>query len=543
MSGGSSSRFRIAVTPEIQLADLVARSTVRLGRDAVLQGLREESGAVEAQPTLAIHALLEASTALSSVRGLAALGRPLLDLIFDVIPAERGALLMTRPHAHSVASARAPERGQVSKALPLRISLTMVERAQRDVVALLSNDVRGSARSVEAESIARRSVMVAPVVAFDEPLGVVYMEASDQAVRFADDHLRLLAMMAGMAALAIENFSFGEQAEDARRRQPSRRIEHDMIGTSTAMGEVHRCIAKTAPTDATVLIRGESGTGKELVARAIHRNSRRASRAFVAISCAAITETLLESELFGHEQGAFTGAIRQKKGKLEVADGGTLFLDEVGELPLALQPKLLRVLQERVFERVGGTTPIKVDIRLIAATNARLEDAVQQGTFRRDLYYRLHVVPIEIPPLRERREDIVELAQHFVSRYAERLRQPVSGIAPGAATLLTHYEWPGNVRELENTIERAVVLGSGPLLEAEDLPREIRENAAVDDAGGGTYHTAMLRARRELIVAAFRQSGGSYTDTARLLGLHPNYLHRLIRTLNLKATLRQVDGL
>jgi Nif-specific regulatory protein len=535
----SSNRLRIATTREAQLAELVARSPVRLGRDNVLHGPSDGSASARERSPLRLRALLDAGTVLSSVRGLAALGRPLLDLIFDVIRAERGALLLTGAEPHTVVAAQ-PPAPDPSESSPLLVSRTMVERALRDVVALSSNDVRMSRRAGGARG-ARRSVMVAPVVAFDEPLGVVYLETQDEGVRFTEDDLRLLAMLAGMAALAIENFSYGERLDYAAHGSHRRlALDDDMVGHSGAIQEVHRCIARAAPTDATVLIRGESGTGKELVARAIHRNSTRCTRPFIAISCAAIPETLLESELFGHEQGAFTGAVRQKKGKLELADGGTLFLDEVGELPVTLQPKLLRVLQERVFERVGGTAPIRVDIRLIAATNASLEAAVKRGTFRSDLYYRLHVVPIEIPPLRERRDDIVQLAEFMAARCAERLRQPVKAITPAAAALLMQYDWPGNVRELENAVERAVVLGSGPVLAPEDLPREIRENRRVNEARGGPYRAAMLRARRDLIVDAFRQAGGSYVEAAHLLGVHPNYLHRLIRTLDLKAALRQI---
>ena len=226
------------------------------------------------------------------------------------------------------------------------------------------------------------------------------------------------------------------------------------------MRSLYRQIGRVAPSDSTVLITGESGTGKELVARAIHSNSPRAERPFVAINCAAITETLLESELFGHERGAFTGAIAQKKGRLETADGGTVLLDEIGELSPALQAKLLRVLQEREFERVGGTRSIAVDFRLVAATNRDLEQAIAAGTFRRDLYYRLNVVSLAVPPLRERPEDIPLLANHFARRHAANMKRRVTGVSPEALACLMAYDWPGNVRELENAIERAVVLGS-----------------------------------------------------------------------------------
>jgi Nif-specific regulatory protein len=307
-----------------------------------------------------------------------------------------------------------------------------------------------------------------------------------------------------------------------------------MVGAGPAIREMERFIARVAPTAATVLIRGESGTGKELVARAIHRNSPRRGRAFVAINCAAITETLLESELFGHEKGAFTGAVGQQKGKLEAADGGTLFLDEVGELAASLQAKLLRVLQEREFERVGGTRTIRVDIRLIAATNRDLKAAIQSGAFRQDLYYRLNVVSLSTRPLRQRREDIPLLASHFARMHARKAQRQVLGVSDAALSYLMHYDWPGNIRELENALERAVVLGASEWVLPEDLPEELVET---ERAAGTYYHETVKDSKKDLILKTVRQTAGNYTEAARLLGIHPNYLHRLIRNLNLKPAL------
>src|SRR5215203_5864335 len=248
-----------------------------------------------------------------------------------------------------------------------------------------------------------------------------------------------------------------------------------MVGESAAMQRVYHFISKVAPTDATVLINGESGTGKELAARALHRNSKRAQKPFMAVNCAALNEALLESELFGHEKGSFTGAFAQKKGRLEIADRGTVFLDEIGELTPQLQVKLLRVLQEREFERVGGTVTIKVDLRVIAATNKNLEEAIETGQFRQDLYYRLNVVSLEMPALRERRDDIMLLANYFADKYGARCNRKLRGVSPEARNCLTAYDWPGNVRELENTIERAIVLGTTDLVLAEDLPEALLE--------------------------------------------------------------------
>jgi Nif-specific regulatory protein len=289
-----------------------------------------------------------------------------------------------------------------------------------------------------------------------------------------------------------------------------------------------------------VLISGESGTGKELAARAIHRNSRRAEKPFIAVNCAALAESLLESELFGHEKGAFTGALVQKKGRLELSDTGTIFLDEIGDLSPSLQTKLLRVLQEREFERVGGNRTIKIDVRLLAATNRDLEDAMVRGTFRRDLYFRLNVVNLKMPSLRERREDIPLLANYFARKYGDRCNRIVFGISPDARRLLMNYDWPGNVRELENAIERAIVLGTTDHILAEDLPEAVVEfQTHVSGESGSNYHEQVVQMKRKMIIDAVKQANGNYTAAARLLNLHPNYLHRLIRNLNLKDELNK----
>ena len=291
--------------------------------------------------------------------------------------------------------------------------------------------------------------------------------------------------------------------------------------------------------DTTALITGETGTGKELAARAIHFNSPRARRPFIAINCAALTESLLESELFGHERGAFTGAVAQKKGKLELADGGTVFLDEVGELAPALQSKLLRVLQERELERVGGTRPIKIDIRLLSATNRDLPASISAGTFRRDLYFRLSVVAIQLPALRDRHDDVPLLARHFVDVYARKCGRRVTRISPAAMQVLLAYHWPGNVRELENAIERAIVMGTADEILPEDLPESLLETASTPPPTSAheDLQAIVVDAKRRAVLAAFHKAGRNYTQAARLLGVHPNYLHRLIRNLDMKTEL------
>jgi two-component system, NtrC family, response regulator HydG len=311
-----------------------------------------------------------------------------------------------------------------------------------------------------------------------------------------------------------------------------------MLGASQRMREVFEFIRRVAPTDSTVLIEGESGTGKEMVARAIHRNSSRAGRPFVAINCAAIAETLLESELFGHEKGAFTGAVSQKKGKMEAADGGTLFLDEVSELAPSLQAKLLRVLQEREFERVGGIRPLKLDIRLIAATNRLLREEVQNGTFRKDLYYRLNVVSVTMPALRERREDIPLLADHFIAKASRKCKTRMKPLSAEASACLIAYDWPGNVRELENAIERAMVLGSTESILHDDLPEAVLEAGSPLTASTAKYLGTIKDTKKQLILQALQQANGGYIEAAKALGMHPNSLLRLIRNLDLKAAVK-----
>jgi DNA-binding NtrC family response regulator len=291
---------------------------------------------------------------------------------------------------------------------------------------------------------------------------------------------------------------------------------------------------KAAASNATVLLLGESGAGKEIFARAIHNWSERSSQPFVAINCVGLAKELLESELFGHEKGAFTGADQLKKGKMELADGGTVFLDEIGDMSAELQTKLLRFLQEREFDRVGGRSPIRVNVRIVAATNRDLESAVKENRFREDLYHRLNVIPITLPPLRERAEDIGALAEHFLRRFAAESKKTFTALAEDALAKLTAYHWPGNVRELANVIERAVVLGSGPTLSVKDLPSRI---AAVEPVGRQDhldYREAMDATRRALVAQALAQSNGNRAAAAKALGLHEKYFLRMIKSLGIR---------
>ena len=312
----------------------------------------------------------------------------------------------------------------------------------------------------------------------------------------------------------------GVTEEPVNRDQGGRIIAgSEIVGTSNALRSVHGMLSQVAPSDATVLITGESGTGKELIAAEIHRLSRRVGAPLVKINCAAIPESLIESELFGHERGAFTGADRQRKGRFELAHHGTLFLDEIGELSPQVQVKLLRVLQERELERVGGNSTIKVDVRLITATNRNLEEAVKSGRFREDLYYRLNVFPLHIPPLRERKSDIVLLADYFAEKYADRNGKRIKRISTPAIDLLTSYSWPGNVRELENAIERAVILSRDQVIHSYDLPPSLQSPSSTNTEPTTTLEAALSRLEKELVVEALKIADGNMAAAARRLGI------------------------
>jgi transcriptional regulator with PAS, ATPase and Fis domain len=308
---------------------------------------------------------------------------------------------------------------------------------------------------------------------------------------------------------------------------------HMVVGKSPQINDALNIAKKAAPSRATILLLGESGTGKEVFARAIHNWSDRRDKPFIVVNCVGLSRELLESQLFGHEKGAFTGALELRKGKMELAHEGTVFLDEVGDISTELQTKLLRFLQEREFERVGGTTPISVDLRIIAATNRDLSLAIRDGHFREDLYYRLNVVPITLPPLRERKEDIPALANYLLKRFALETKKSFSGITEEALRKLIAYRWPGNVRELANVIESAIVLGRGPQLTVYDLPTVVLSSAPTVLTDGLSYHQAIDEYRRGLIAKTLAQTRGNRAAAAKLLGLQRTYLSRLIRALRL----------
>jgi DNA-binding NtrC family response regulator len=366
---------------------------------------------------------------------------------------------------------------------------------------------------------------------YDSSLPVIIMTA------FGTVETAVQAMKAGASDYLLKPFPLDElnltidkalelrELRDENRRlraELGRRYQFDnIVGRSPGMQEVFAAVERVAPTRATVLLTGESGIGKDLIARAIHHHSPRKDKAFVKISCSAIPETLMESELFGYEKGAFTGAAAARAGKFEQADGGTVFLDEIGDVTPPVQVKLLRVLQERELERLGGNKTIQVDVRVIAATNQDLQAAIEEGAFREDLYYRLNVVPIRIPPLRERRPDIPLLVDHFLAKYRDEMGGRVSAVSPQALEKLMAYRWPGNVRELENVMQRAMVLAQGPVLDAKDIHLDA-ERRSPDRAGETTFlpeGMTLEQHEQELIREALRRTGGNKWQAARLLGL------------------------
>lgn len=429
----------------------------------------------------------------------------------------------------------------IADLVPIRGGFLVLGASEADIA------VQTAQRFPEHEDLARRIVALATAEGIFEAEGwlvhPMYVHGTLAGMLGVQTELSgetrdILSALTILISAALENKRDVSvlETDNALLRERVGRDRSGIVGESPAILRLLEMVNRVAPRDTTVLILGESGTGKELVANAIHQRSTRHNRPFVAINCAALTETLLESELFGHEKGAFTGAVSQKKGKMEMAEGGTVFLDEIGEMAPNLQAKLLRVLQQRTFERVGGTRTMRLDVRLIAATNRDLAAEVRRGAFREDLYHRLNVVAVRTPPLRDRKVDIPVLARHFLGAAAASCRRRVLDFTPEAERLLLAYDWPGNVRELENTVERAVVLGQGDRVLPEDLPDEIQDTAQSDSSD---LQSTVSSTKRDSILKAWEQAGGDYKLAAQILGLHPNSLLRLVRTLNLRPLLRR----
>jgi len=444
-----------------------------------------------------------------------------------------------------------PERALTTRK-PVFINRYNIERYSSDI-----------ARRVLNEGL--KSVLCLPLISHGRPLGTLCV-GSLKEENFPRRDAELLQHVANQIAIAVENaLAFGRVVDRANRLtqekrylQDEIRAEHnfeEIVGNSTALLEVLAKVEQVAPTDSTVLIWGETGTGKELIARAVHDRSRRKDRPLVKINCSAISAGLVESELFGHVKGAFTGALDRRIGRFELANGGTIFLDEIGELPSETQVKLLRVLQEREFEPVGSSRSVRVDVRVIAATNRNLEESVRTGNFRDDLFYRLNVFPLELPPLRDRRSDIPKLAKFFLAHYAKKLGKSIKEISPDTMDRILEYSWPGNVRELQNVIERAVILCRQPILELEPdrapiASRRVRSSVTETNSQTGTAPSTaspsapastLKEIERNHILAVLRQTGGVIEGpkgAARILDLHPNTLRHRINKLGIKPTHR-----
>ncbi len=489
------------------------------------------SGEADAEETVAVPAdtkpvLLAACSLVFLFRALAAsvgegqnrlLQRQILRLVSDLIPMQEGLLLL----------------GATCSDLLARYAEQRPRESQTDFEPVL-------ARICEEGALedAQLRIVGVPLYLSGVLGGALVVRVHDQELRGLTAHLETLTAIASLASIGFEANQEVEtlKAENALLQEQIA-INTGIVGSSPSIRRMLELVERVAPRDTTVLITGESGTGKELIARALHQRSSRRDHPFIAVNCAALSENLFESELFGHEKGAFTGAISLKRGRFELAQSGTIFLDEVGELAGSLQAKLLRVLQQREFERVGGTQPHPLDIRVIAATNRDLAEDVREGRFREDLFHRLNVVNIDSPPLRERKEDIPLLAQYFLQRSAERCKRQVQGLSREVEEILIQYGWPGNVRELENAMERAVVLGVSEWVLPEDLPETLLETAPRE--ASAKYHLSVGQAKREAIIDAYMQGNGDYKQAAKVLGLHPNYLLRLVRNLGLREEINR----
>jgi two-component system, NtrC family, response regulator HydG len=514
----------------------------RLSKTVPISELAPETAIASSLPpqrlVQAFGTLLTIATRLRGIRNAESLLWQFVGVLLEVLPADRVAVLLGET-ADTLEPAFAWDRVS-GPGKPVRVSRTVVKQAFKERHPIIMNNLPERLSSTSILELEVCSVLCVPVVTPDKQLGVIYADNQRLGISFDGGHQHLLSAIGTIFGLALENTRSLELLDRENQQLKAEvRLRFEMVGDSPLMHDLYRFVAKVAPSESNVLIHGESGTGKELVARAIHRGSPRADQHFVAINCAALTETLLESELFGYEKGAFTGALAQKRGYLEAANGGTVFLDEIGEMALSSQAKLLRVLQEREVVRVGGTKPIKVNIRIVAATNKSLAMLVKEGKFREDLYYRLNVVAYQLAPLRERREDIPLLAQYFVEQFGARCARRVQRISNEATATLMTYDWPGNVRELQNAIEHAVVLGSTTQILRDDLPESLTQAASTSDTPDFGYHAEVARKKKELIVKALEQSAGNFTDAAKLLGIHPNYLHRLVRILNLRSELKR----
>lgn len=446
---------------------------------------------------------------------------------FRTLDAERGFVALVDENTKELTCEHTRDNTGDKEQEKLEVSRTIVHKVLRDGVSILTRNALKDQQFEEAESVKEysiRSAMCVPLLFQEDVLGVLYMDNRASAGIFSQDDLVFLTAMCRQAGIALGNACLHrEVVQENIRLENELRPKFQILGESEQMKKVYKTIKKVAPSDITILIQGETGTGKELVAKAVHSQSSHSDQPFVAVNCAAIPRELIESELFGHEKGAFTGAISTREGKFQMAHGGTIFLDEIGDMSLETQAKVLRVLEEEELQRVGGTETIKVDVRVIAATNQDLGKAVEDGKFREDLYYRLNVVSLILPTLQERKEDIIPLAEYFI---AGRVKK----VSPRVNELLLSYSWPGNVRELKNCIDRAVVLGDGELIQPEDLPHNIRK--------GGKVIPAPLESLEHMeedhIMRALRHTGWNKSEAVKILRITRQTLDNKINKYKIK---------
>ena len=473
----------------------------------------DHAGAYEAAKGVTLSAVLRLQASVSALRTPEEILGRALDFIFEVIPVDRAAILLAGHDQDRFVSSSFRSGGPPNgNAFPIDEAITL--KVLQD----------------GALNYADKAVCF-PMTAFETKVGVIFAGMSKPGAEwFTAGHMEVLESLASSTAVALEHLRYVTWLEGENRRLTELlHAEHGMIGRSEAMKEVYTFIARSGPGERTVLITGASGTGKELVAYAIHRNSPRSNKRFMAVNCGAFSESLLQSELFGYERGAFTGAVAARKGLFEEADGCTVFLDEIGELPLNMQADLLRVLQEGEVKRLGSHTVVKVNVRIVAATNRDLREEVKKGRFRQDLFYRLNVLPLQMPSLAERRDDIPDLAAHFIRKYRHIRCAPypeVLGITPEAHKLLTAYTWPGNVRELENAVEWAISMGTTPYLQPDDLPKEVRSRSDSAEVSGTLYDREIAAFQKSLFERIIRETAGNRAEAARRLGWHPTSFRR-----------------
>jgi len=495
--------------------------------------------------------LFDISYTLESSLELREVIRPVLLKMADGLGMKRGTItiLDREDRTPSISEAVGLPTGQSQKNYLVAcqdLVQQVIESGQAIVVPDISKEMALKTRWQQEQQVDPTSPAAAyicvPIKFGEEVIGALSVERIlDGRVRLSADR-RLLSLIANVIAHTVHFHRLTQEKLESLQRE-NERLQHqiqttfrppNMIGNSDAMRSVYRHIEQVANSVTTVLIRGESGVGKELIARALHEQSPRKGKAFVKFNCAALPESIIESELFGHEKGAFTGAVNLRKGRFEVASGGTIFLDEIGDISPATQVKLLRVLQEREFERVGGHTPIKADVRILTATSRNLEEMIEQDKYRADLYYRLNVFPIYAPPLCERKSDLLLLADHFIEKYSKLNGKPVRRISTAAIDLLMSYHWPGNVRELENCIERSVLLCPGKSIEAHHLPPTLQKKEASEKTSAtGTLDAAVSALEYEMIVAELKGCDGNMAAAARKLGLTERQMGLRVKRLNI----------